>query len=97
MTFTILSIVPSLLDTNGDAQNAAVLAQRLRWAGHDAVVVGVEDASELPDRVDAIVVGSGSDSTLEAARARLLTMHDEFRRWAPRACRSSRSARGTNC
>lgn len=79
--FTIVALVPSLLDTNGDAQNAAVLARRLHWAGHEARVIAVEDGGELPDRVDAVVIGSGSDSTLEAARVRLLTMHDELRRW----------------
>ena len=79
--FTIVTLVPSLLDTNGDAQNAAVLAARLRWAGHAARVVPVEEGGELPDRVDAVIVGSGNDSTLEPARERLLTMHDELRRW----------------
>ncbi|WP_350349962.1 cobyric acid synthase [Agromyces sp. G08B096] len=81
MTFTIAALVPSLLNTNGDAENAAVLAQRLRWAGHEARIVAVEDAADLPAHVDAVIVGSGSDSTLEPARARLLTMHDELRRW----------------
>lgn len=80
-TFTIVTLVPSLLNTNGDAQNADVLARRLQWAGHSARVVAVEHAGELPERVDAVVIGSGSDSTLEAARAQLLTMHDELRRW----------------
>ncbi|MDR5700137.1 type 1 glutamine amidotransferase [Agromyces aerolatus] len=79
--FTIVTLVPSLLDTNGDAQNAAVLARRLQWAGHEAQVVAVEDRSELPEQVDAVIVGSGNDSTLEPARERLLTMHDELRRW----------------
>lgn len=79
--FTIITLVPSLLNTNGDGQNADVLAQRLRWAGHEARIVAVEDVTELPERVDAVVIGSGSDSTLEAARARLLTMHDELRSW----------------
>jgi len=79
--FTIVTLVPSLLDTNGDAQNAAVLAARLRWAGHDARMVAVEERGALPDRVDAVIVGSGNDSTLEPARERLLTMHDELRRW----------------
>ncbi|UOE45034.1 type 1 glutamine amidotransferase [Agromyces larvae] len=81
MTFTIAALVPSLLNTNGDAENAAVLAQRLRWAGHEARVARVERVDELPDRVDAVVVGSGNDSSLEPARERLLTMHDELRRW----------------
>lgn len=79
--FTIVTLVPSLLDTNGDAQNAAVLARRLQWAGHEVRVVAVEDGSELPEQVDAVIVGSGNDSTLEPARERLLTMHDELRRW----------------
>ncbi|QEO13039.1 cobyric acid synthase [Agromyces intestinalis] len=81
MTFTIAALVPSLLNTNGDAENAAVLAQRLRWAGHEARIARVEHVDELPDRVDAVVVGSGNDSSLEAARERLLTMHDQLRRW----------------
>ncbi|MRG58367.1 cobyric acid synthase [Agromyces sp. CFH 90414] len=81
MSFTIASLVPSLLNTNGDAENAAVLARRLGWAGHDARVVAVEDARDLPERVDAVVIGSGNDSTLRAARERLLTVHDELRRW----------------
>jgi CobQ-like glutamine amidotransferase family enzyme len=79
--FTIVTLAPSLLDTNGDAQNAAVLARRLQWAGHDARVVAVEDGAQLPEHVDAVVIGSGSDSTLELARTRLLTVHDELRRW----------------
>ncbi|WP_127793386.1 type 1 glutamine amidotransferase [Agromyces sp. LHK192] len=81
MTFTIATLAPSLLNTNGDAQNANVLAQRLRWAAHDARVVAVEDVADLPDRVDAVVIGSGNDSTLDAARAKLLTLHDLLRRW----------------
>lgn len=79
--FTIVTLSPSLLDTNGDAQNAVVLARRLQWAGHEARVVAVEHGTELPADVDAVIIGSGNDSTLEPARERLLTMHDELRRW----------------
>jgi len=81
MTLTIASLIPSLQNTNGDAENAAVLAARARWAGLEARVVPVESREDLPERVDAVVIGSGSDSALEAARDLLLTMHDEFRRW----------------
>lgn len=81
MTLTIVSLLPTLQNTNGDAQNAAVLARRARWAGLDATVVGVEALGELPDRVDAVVLGSGSDASLEKSRAALLTMHDALRRW----------------
>ena len=81
MTLTIVSLLPRLQNTNGDAENARVLATRARWAGLDAEVVDVESAAQLPARVDAIVLGSGSDSSLDESRELLLTMHDEFRRW----------------
>ena len=80
-TLTIVALLPRLQNTNGDAQNAAVLAARASWAGLDARVVGVDRRDELPERVDALVLGSGSDSSLEATRAELLTMHDELRTW----------------
>ena len=81
MTLTIVSLLPRLQNTNGDAENAAVLAIRARWAGIDAVVVPVERRTELPARVDAIILGSGDDSSLEAARAALAEFHDELRTW----------------
>lgn len=80
-TLTIVALLPKLLNTNGDAQNAAVLAARASWAGLSARVVGVEERKDLPERVDAVVLGSGSDSSLEASRSTLLTMHDELRTW----------------
>lgn len=81
MTLNIVSISPSLQNTNGDAENAAVLAQRARWAGLDAAIVAIEHRDDLPKTIDAVVVGSGSDSSLEPTRELLLTMLDEFRRW----------------
>jgi CobQ-like glutamine amidotransferase family enzyme len=81
MTLTIVALLPRLQNTNGDAENAAVLAKRAQWAGLDARVVAVDDRDELPERVDAVVLGSGSDSSLEASRTALLTMHDELRTW----------------
>ena len=81
MTLSIVSLLPRLQNTNGDAENARVLATRARWAGLEAEVIEVETAAQLPPRVDAIVLGSGSDSSLDESRELLLTMHDEFRRW----------------
>ena len=81
MTLHIISLLPRLQNTNGDAENAAVLATRARWARLEAVVVPVERRSELPARVDAIVLGSGDDSSLEAARAGLAEFHDDLRTW----------------
>ena len=79
---TIVSLLPELLGTNGDAANARVLAQRARWAGADATVVEVRSSADLPDQVDAVVVGSGSDSDLVRARDILATMATELRTWA---------------
>lgn len=81
MSLNIVALLPALQNTNGDAENAAVLARRAEWAGLDARVVPVGSRDDLPARVDAIVLGSGSDSSLEGARATLLTMHDELRTW----------------
>jgi CobQ-like glutamine amidotransferase family enzyme len=81
MTLTIVSLLPRLQNTNGDAGNTTVLAARARWAGLDAEVVEVETVADLPARVDVVVLGSGSDAALEPSRTALLTMHDELRRW----------------
>ena len=80
-TLTIVTLLPGLQNTNGDAENAAVLARRAGWAGLDARVAAVDSRDDLPDRVDAVVLGSGDDSSLETSRDTLLTMHDELRAW----------------
>ncbi|MFK4729308.1 hypothetical protein ROT00_06455 [Agromyces mediolanus] len=81
MTFTIVSLLPGTQNTNGDAQNATVLERRAEWAGIAARTVSVERAAELPGEVDAVVLGSGSDASLERSRDVLRTMHEELRRW----------------
>lgn len=78
---TIISLLPELLGTNGDAANARVLAQRARWAGIDADVIDVRSAADVPEHVDAVVIGSGSDSDLVSARDILATMTGELRVW----------------
>lgn len=81
LELTIVTLFPSVLNSNGDAENARVLARRAEWAGADARVVPVEDAAELPEKVDAVVIGSGSDSDLIVARDKLRTVIEELRRW----------------
>lgn len=81
MTLNIVALLPALQNTNGDAENARVLGRRAEWAGLDARVVAVDAREQLPERVDAIVLGSGSDSSIEHSRSVLLTMHDELRAW----------------
>ena len=66
MTVRILQLFPDLLDVNGDAQNALVLAQRLRWSGIDAELTSEPDATP-----DLVVVGSGVDTALTEQAARL--------------------------
>jgi CobQ-like glutamine amidotransferase family enzyme len=80
--FTVVSLLPELLNTNGDAGNARVLAQRARWAGLDARIVDVRTPADVPDRVDAVVIGSGTDATLVPARDALLALVDKLREWS---------------
>jgi hypothetical protein len=81
-TFTIVSLLPELLNTNGDAGNARVLAQRARWAGFDAHIVEVRTPADVPARVDAVVIGSGTDAALVPARDALLPLVTELREWS---------------
>ena len=78
----ILSILPELLDTNGDAANARVLAQRARWAGVEAAVVPVRTKADVPEHVDAVVIGSGTDAGLAEARDILLGLLPLLREWS---------------
>ncbi len=78
---SIVSLLPRLLGNNGDAANARILAQRLRWSGVEVTVVDVDSAAELPDRVDAVVIGTGTDSDLVEARDDLLTLIEALRDW----------------
>ena len=80
-TLTIVSLLPRLLDTNGDAANARVLAQRARWAGLDARVIGVDTINDLPGRVDIVVIGSGTDADLVTTRDALLPLADAVSSW----------------
>ncbi|MET0955301.1 MAG: cobyric acid synthase [Cryobacterium sp.] len=78
---TIVSVLPRLLDTNGDAANARVLAQRARWGGLDATVVTVDTIADLPESADLVVLGSGTDTDLVAARDALRPLQSALRSW----------------
>jgi CobQ-like glutamine amidotransferase family enzyme len=78
---TIVSLLPRLLDTNGDAANARVLAQRARWAGVDATVVPVHTSADLPATADVVVIGSGTDTDLVGTRDALLPLIEALRSW----------------
>lgn len=78
---TIVTLLPRLLDTNGDAANARVLAQRARWAGLSALIVPVQSATDLPETVDLVVIGSGTETDLVAARDALGALAEPLRAW----------------
>ena len=78
---TIVTLLPHLLDTNGDAANARVLAQRARWGGLDAEIVQVRTVDDVPAAVDLVVIGSGTETDLTVARDALLPLRDALRDW----------------
>lgn len=61
MSLAILALRSDLLNVNGDAENARVLAVRAEWAGLDARIVST--TTELPA---AVVIGSGYDGDAAA-------------------------------
>ena len=83
--YTVLSLVPRLLDIHGDAQNAQALAARARWAGRDARVIAIDSNEDLPllDELgpDAIVIGSGFDTDAAEVLGILEGAADRLRGW----------------
>ncbi len=75
----IVSLLPELLNVNGDAQNANVLQKRAAWAGIPAKLVDVNRLKDMPRNPDLVVIGSGVDSDLPEARKLLLEGVDELR------------------
>jgi Predicted glutamine amidotransferase len=75
----IATIAPSVFNPNGDAENARVLARRCEWGGMPARVVAIESASELPSWLDAVVIGSCSDSDLGTGIAMLRSIEGTLR------------------
>lgn len=71
MSAAILQLLPDLLDVNGDAQTALVLAHRARWSGIDAEVVAVRPGEPVPPRPAAVVLGSSVDGELPGIRTAL--------------------------
>jgi CobQ-like glutamine amidotransferase family enzyme len=67
----IALVFPELLGTYGDAGNAVVLRQRLRWRGFDATIVRVGIEEALPADCDVYVFGGGEDAPQMLATARL--------------------------
>ena len=64
-------VYPDLLGTYGDAGNARILAQRLRWRGIGAEVVTVRLGDTVPESCELYVVGGGEDRPQALAAAEL--------------------------
>jgi lipid II isoglutaminyl synthase (glutamine-hydrolysing) len=71
MSITVALVYPDLLGTYGDSGNAAILAQRLRWRGHqtDVLTIGPDDA--VPTSCELYVIGGGEDLPQALATAKL--------------------------
>jgi CobQ-like glutamine amidotransferase family enzyme len=64
-------VYPDLLGTYGDAGNARVLVERLRWRGIGAEMVTVRLGQVLPRTCELYVVGGGEDRPQALAAAEL--------------------------
>ena len=71
MSVSIALVYPDLLGTYGDSGNAAILAQRLRWRGHDAHVLTVSANDAVPAGCDLYVIGGGEDLPQDLAASKL--------------------------
>jgi lipid II isoglutaminyl synthase (glutamine-hydrolysing) len=71
MGVSVALIYPDLLGTYGDSGNAAILAQRLRWRGHQASVLSVGPDDAVPTSCDLYVVGGGEDQPQSLAASKL--------------------------
>ena len=72
MTISVALVYPDLLGTYGDSGNAAILAQRLRWRGHEAQVLTVLSGDPVPAGCELYVIGGGEDLPQDLAAAKLI-------------------------
>jgi lipid II isoglutaminyl synthase (glutamine-hydrolysing) len=71
MTISVALVYPDLLGTYGDGGNAAILAQRLRWRGHQAGVLTVRPDEPVPTTCELYVIGGGEDLPQALAASKL--------------------------
>nr|WP_254304517.1 hypothetical protein [Rathayibacter sp. VKM Ac-2835] len=74
-------LAPDVLDSNGDAANARVLAARAGWAGLDVRVVPLIGQDDFSDRPDVLVAGTGADEDLPAVLELLRSVRETIHRW----------------
>lgn len=75
----IALVYQSLLGIYGDQGNSKVLAQRLRWRGLDAEVIGVEPGQPVPPDAAVYLLGGGEDNAQTTAVRELRADGNLFR------------------
>lgn len=80
-TLRIAVLTPDVLDSNGDAANARVLAARARWAGADADVFPLARPEDAAVRPDVLVAGTGAEADLPAVLEFLRTIASTVHAW----------------
>ncbi|ROS29739.1 hypothetical protein EDF22_1491 [Rathayibacter sp. PhB127] len=80
-TLLIGVLAPDVLDSNGDAANARVLAARAGWAGLDARVLALREEADFAERPDVLVAGTGADEDLPAVLDLLRAVGDTVHGW----------------
>lgn len=80
-TLLIGVLAPDVLDSNGDAANARVLAARAGWAGLDARIVPLRTEADFAERPDVLVAGTGADEDLPAVLELLRFVSDSLHAW----------------
>lgn len=72
MTITVALVYPDLLGTYGDSGNATILAERLRWRGHDARMLRIASGAPVPESAEFYVIGGGEDLPQVLAASKLI-------------------------
>ncbi|MCJ1673313.1 MULTISPECIES: hypothetical protein [unclassified Rathayibacter] len=80
-TLLIGVLAPDVLDSNGDAANARVLAARAGWAGLDARLLPLREKADFAERPDVLVAGTGADEDLPAVLDLLRAVGDTVHGW----------------
>lgn len=82
----ILSLFPEVSNVHGDAQNAAVLATRARWAGREANTVELAIGGSLKDALAGVsphivVIGAGFDEDAPRVLGALMHVRSALMDW----------------
>ena len=80
-TLLIGVLAPDVLDSNGDAANARVLAARATWAGLDVRVVPLRERADFSERPDVLVAGTGADEDLPGVLELLRSVRGTLQDW----------------